>query len=191
MRGCSPEDLARFERAIVQFVKLLTFAGPGKRVLLKSPPHTGRVEVLSRLFPGAKFIHITRHPYSLFSSTMRLWRSLDEVQGLQLPRGLGLEEYVFDCLTRMYRGLGEQRQRLDADAIYDLRYEDLVADPVSEVGRIYDALGLGDYGQVRAAIAAFADEHKEYKANKHELDEELKARIRQRWAEYFERYGYA
>ena len=190
MQGCSAEDLARFERAMVQFVRLLTFAAPGKRVLLKSPPHTGRVEVLSRLFPGAKFIHITRNPYSLFSSTMRLWRSLDEVQGLQFPNNIGLEEYVFDCLTRMYCGLADQRQRLDSAAIYDLRYEDLVADPVGEVGKVYAALGLGDYGAVREAIATFAAGQKDYQANKHELDEGLKARIRERWSAYFERYGY-
>jgi hypothetical protein len=190
MQGVTPEDQARFERAMVQFVKLLTFAAPGKRVLLKSPPHTGRVEVLTKLFPGTKFIHITRNPYSLFSSTMRLWRSLDEVQGLQLPRSERMEEYVFDCLIRMDRGLAGQRQRLAPGAIYDLRYEDLVADPVGQVGRIYEALGLGDYGLVRERIAAFADEQKEYKVNRHELDEDLKARIRQRWAAYFERYGY-
>jgi hypothetical protein len=190
MRGVSPADLARFEAAMTHFVKLLTFASPGKRLLLKSPPHTGRIEVLSRLFPGAKFIHIARNPYSLFPSTTRLWHSLDEVQGLQFPKDVGLEEYVFDCLTRMYRGFEDQRQRLDAAAIYDLRYEDLVADPVGEVERIYETLGLGDYDGVRNAIAAFATRQRDYKTNKHELDEHLKAQIRQRWADYFERYAY-
>jgi hypothetical protein len=190
MQGCSAEDQSRFERAMTDFVKLLTFASPGKRLLLKSPPHTGRIEVLSRLFPGAKFIHITRNPYSLFPSTTRLWHSLDEVQGLQFPKDVGLDEYVFDCLTRMYRGFEDQRQRLDPAAVYDLRYEDLVADPVGEVGRIYERLNLGEYSLVRDAIAAAVSEQKDYKTNKHELDEGLKARIRERWAGYFERYGY-
>lgn len=191
MRGCQADDLQRFEKAMVGFVKLLTFASPGKRVLLKSPPHTGRIEVLSRLFPGAKFIHITRNPYALFPSTTRLWHSLDEVQGLQLPKDVGLEEYVFDCLTRMYRGFEDQRQRLDPAAVIDVRYEDLIADPVGEVAGIYRALGLGDYGVVEGRIAAFAGQQKDYQTNKHQLDEPLKAQIRQRWAGYFERYGYA
>jgi hypothetical protein len=121
---------------------------------------------------------------------MRLWHSLDEVQGLQRPKDVGLEEYVFDCLTRMYRGFEDQRQRLDPAAVYDLRYEDLVSDPVNEVGRIYTALDLADYSAVRETIVAFAGQQKDYKTNKHELDEGLKARIRQRWAGYFERYGY-
>ena len=190
MRGCQPEDQARFEQAITHFVKLLTVAAD-KRVLLKSPPHTGRIEVLARLFPGAKFIHIVRNPYSLFPSTMRLWQSLDEVQGLQMPRGKELEEYVFECLTRMYRGYEEQRQKLEASAVVDLRYEDLIADPVGEVAKLYERLDLGDFGPVRDKVAQFVGGQKDYKPNKHEMDESLKSRIRERWAEYFERYGYA
>jgi omega-hydroxy-beta-dihydromenaquinone-9 sulfotransferase len=190
MQGCAPETLARFERDIVHFVKLLTFAAE-RRVLLKSPPHTGRVWVLSRLFPGAKFIHIVRHPFALFPSTMRLWQSLDEVQGLQMPRGRGMEDYVFDCLTRMYSGFEEQRTRLDQAAIYDVRYEDLTANPVAEVGKMYERLKLGDYGLVRERIAEFVEQQKDYKPNKHKMDDALKRRIRERWAAYFDRYGYA
>jgi len=189
MQGCAPADQERFERAITHFVKLLTFAAE-KRVLLKSPPHTGRMEMLARLFPGAKFIHIVRNPYSLFPSTVRLWQSLDEVQGLQMPRGEGLEEYVFDCLTRMYQGYEQQREKLDPAAVVDLRYEDLVADPVGEVAKLYDRLNLGDFGPVRDKVAAFVGTQKDYKTNKHQMDETLKARIRERWAGYFERYHY-
>ena len=189
MQGCRPEDLARFEREMTRFVKLLTVVGD-KRVLLKSPPHTGRVEVLSRLFPGARFIHIVRNPYSLFPSTTRLWQSLDEVQGLQLPRNANLDEYVFDCLSRMYSGYESQRQKLDPALVVDLRYEDLIADPVGEVAKLYDRLQLGDFGPVREKVAAFVGTQKDYKPNKHQMDETLQAKIRDRWAGYFERYGY-
>lgn len=189
MQDCRPADRERFEQALIHFVKLLT-ARADKRVLLKSPPHTGRVETLARLFPGAKFIHIVRNPYSLFPSTMRLWQSLDEVQGLQLPKGKDLDEYVFDCFTRMYAGYEEQRQKLDPASVVDLRYEDLIADPESEVGKLYQRLELGDFSLVRDKIAAFVGEQKDYKPNKHQMDEALKAKIRERWAGYFERYGY-
>ena len=195
MQGCNSEDLRRFERAMVQFVKLLTHSATtpagSKRVLLKSPPHTGRVETLARLFPGAKFIHIVRHPFALFPSTMRLWQSLDEVQGLQMPKGANLNEYVFECLTRMYGGFKDQRQRLDPASIIDVRYEDLIANPVQKVGEIYDKLQLGDFRLVRDRIAEFVDQQKDYKTNKHHMDDALKRQIRERWSGYFEWYGYA
>jgi len=190
MHGCAPANLARFEQAVIHFVKLLTYS-THRRVLLKSPPHTGRIEVLSRLFPGAKFIHIVRHPFALFPSTMRLWQSLDEVQGLQMPRGQGLEEYVFDCLTRMYRGFEDQRRRLDPGAIYEVRYEELTANPVVEIGKMYHRLELGDYSLVHDLIAESVEQQKDYKTNKHKMDDALKRRVRERWAAYFDRYGYA
>lgn len=189
MQGCSEADLARFEQALTHFAKIITYS-TGKRLLFKSPPHTGRIEVLSRLFPGAKFVHITRNPDALFPSTVRLWQSLDEVQSLQWPKNEGREEYVFECLTRMYRGFEDQRQRLDPANIHDLRYEDLVADPIGEVERIYSRLGLGDFGPVREKLTAFVGEQKDYKTNIHAINEALKAEIRQRWAGYFEKYGY-
>lgn len=190
MQGCAPDDLRRFEQELMRFVRLLTFA-TGKQTLLKSPPHTGRIETLARLFPGAKFIHIVRDPYALFPSTIRLWQSLDVVQALQMPRNQGLEEYVFDCLSRMYRGFEEQRGRLSPEAVIDVRYEDLVADPEAKMAEIYERLGLGDYALVRDRVAAFLGEQKDYQTNKHELDDALKAKIRDRWAGYFARYGYA
>ncbi|MGI8978033.1 MAG: sulfotransferase family protein [Pirellulaceae bacterium] len=189
MEGVAPADLQKFEMGLEGFVKALTFQS-GKRALLKSPPHTGRIAFLSRLFPGAKFIHIVRDPYALFPSTVRLWKSLDEVQGLQMPRHKGLEEYVYECLTRMYRGFEKQRREIDPQNICDLRYEDLVQNPVAEVRRVYQELGLDDFEALRPTLDAYVGKQKPYQPNKHELDDEMKAEIRQRWREYFERYGY-
>lgn len=189
MEGVAPQDLQKFEAALVEFVRLLTFR-TRKQVLLKSPPHTGRIATLARLFPGAKFIHIVRSPYALFPSTVRLWKSLDEVQGLQMPRGKGLEEYVFECLSRMYAGFEKQRQEIDPAHICDLKYEDFVQRPLEEMERVYRHLGLGDFQEARPRIAAYLDQQKNYQTNKHELDDATQARIRQRWGAYIERYGY-
>lgn len=189
MEGISDADRTKFENTLREFVRRLTY-NSGKQILLKSPPHTGRVEVLAKMFPGAKFVHITRNPLSLFASTQRLWRSLDEVQGLEFPKYENLDEFVYTALERMYGGLEKQRAKLAPDQIYDLRYEDLVRDPVGEVAKIYAALNLGDFEPVRPKIAKFAEGQKDYQTNKHELDPETAATIRKRWALYFERYGY-
>lgn len=189
MQGVSESELTHFEKALTYFAKLITYKKE-KRLLLKSPPHTGRVETLSRLFPGAKFIHITRDPYSIFSSTQKLWESLEDVQSLQRPHHRGLDEYVYTAFERMYGGFEAQRAKLPENAIVDIRYEDLVRDPVEHVRAIYDRLGLGDFEPLRAPLIAFVGEQKDYQTNRHDLDPDLKANIRQRWSGYFERYGY-
>jgi LPS sulfotransferase NodH len=190
MEGTKPADLKRFESTLVRFVKMLTLHS-GKQVLLKSPPHTGRIEVLAKLFPGAKFVHIARHPDAIYPSTLKLWFILDDAQGFGIAReGEHRQEYVFQAFERMYHGFDKQRAAFDERHLCEIRYEDLVADPVATVERIYRQLELDNFESLRPKIAEYAAAQKDYKTNVHELDEPLKAEIRRRWAGYLRRYGY-
>ena len=90
----------------------------------------------------------------------------------------------------MYRGFKGQRDSIPADQLCELRYEDLVRDPIGQLRMIYEKLNLGDFDEVCAQMEAYAGAQKDYKTNKHELEPELKAEIRGRWSDYFERYGY-
>jgi len=163
----------------------------GRPLIIKSPTHTGRIARLAREFPEAKFIHITRDPRELFPSTCRLWRSLDEVQALQKPNHEQIEKYVVDCFQRMYAAFHAQRDQIDAHRLVDVRYEDLVNDPVGTLRRIYETLRLSDFDTVQPTIEAWVEsEHKDYKANRHQLPADKEALILSAWQDYFERYGY-
>jgi LPS sulfotransferase NodH len=190
MQNVTPADLTRFEQALTYFVKALSFRS-SKQLLLKSPPHTGRLATLARLFPGAKFVHIARDPYALFASTRRLWESLDDVQGLQLPQHAGLDEYIFSALERMYNGFEQQQHVIAPENMCEVRYEELIANPVEGVASIYERLELGNFCEVRAAMSNFAGAQKDYQTNRHALEEPLKLEIRRRWDKYFTRFGYA
>ena len=91
----------------------------------------------------------------------------------------------------MYAAFEDQRQRLPANSIYEVRYEDLVADPAGEVRKMYEKLELGPYEMVREKIEEFVAGQKDYKTNKHHIDKAVKDKIHQRWAAYFDKYGYA
>ena len=190
MEGVSEQDLQVFKQALMEFVQLLTFY-KGKRLILKSPPHTGRIQVLSEMFADARFIHIVRDPYAIFPSTRRLWQSLDAVQGLQLPRHTDLDEYVFRCFERMYHGFEQQRSAIDPSRICDVRYEDLVQDPIGQVRTLYEKLDLGDFEHVRQKLQDYVGSQKNYQTNRHELEPEITAQIARRWSGYIEKYGYA
>jgi hypothetical protein len=51
-------------------------------------------------------------------------------------------------------------------------------------------LELGDFAEVREILADYVESLRDYKTNLHDLEPELQAEIRQRWAPYIERYGY-
>ncbi len=189
MEGVPEDDRARWKATLVHFAKAITYLR-GKRIVFKSPPHTGRIETLLEAFPGAQFIHIARDPYELFASTLRLWKSLDKVQALQSPKNQGREEYVFAAFERMYRGYERQRQAIPPGQLHEIRYEDLVADPLEEMRTVYERLGLGDFEQVRPRLEEYLQEHQDYRRNQHALAPEIREEIDRRWARYLERFGY-
>jgi hypothetical protein len=120
-----------------------------------------------------------------------LWQSLDTIQGLQVPKHENLEAYVFDSFEQMYAGFEQGRDRVDERHFCDVRYEDLVKDPVTELRSIYEKLDLGDFESVRLRVEEYASQKKDYKINQHEVPARLRRAISLRWAGYIERYGYS
>jgi hypothetical protein len=172
LEGLSPRRLASWKRAFLHFVKCVTWKNPGKRLILKSPTHSCRIKVLRDLFPGARFLHIVRDPSVVFPSTIHLWKSLYKTHGLQQPTFAGLEEEVFSTFTYLYEKLEEGKALLDPAHFYELRYEDLVRDPVAQMRQLYTLLGLGGFDDV-------------------ERSPQLRAEIARRWGDVIRRYGYA
>ena len=189
LEGLSAEELQAWKAGLFEFVRRMTVQND-RRLVLKSPTHTGRVKVLAEMFPGARFIHVVRDPRKLVPSTLRLWQSLDEPQGLQLARHEGLEEYAFACYERMYAGFRRGREAVSPDHICDVKFEQLVADPVGQLEAVYEKLGLGDFQSVRPELERYADKKKDYKINEHQLPAELEEKIKTRWHDYDDAYGY-
>ena len=189
MEEVDEQSLRRFRSSLDYFVRALTLAQQ-KRLIMKSPLHTCRIALLAEMFPGARFVHMTRDPYAIFASTRRLWSTLDATQGFQPARKGGLDEYIFECLPLMYQQFERQRAGFSASTICQLRYEDLVRDPVREVARLYPKLELGHFENVRPQLLKYLEQEKDYQPNRHHLEPEIKKEIGRRWADYFERYDY-
>ncbi|NOY30754.1 MAG: sulfotransferase [Planctomycetes bacterium] len=190
LQDLSDAERQRWRDELDNFFRRLTYRNP-RRIIVKSPPHTARVRTLLEMYPHAKFVHLVRDPYDLFVSTVNLWKSLNEVQRMQ---GLGdqswIEEYVLSTHERMYAAYEQDRNLLREDQLYELRYEDLVDNPHDRVRDLYAKLELGDFSRAEPAIVKHLAEVKNYRRNHYELPEQKRSAISERWAGYFERYGY-
>jgi hypothetical protein len=190
LEGLSPRRLASWKRTFLHFIKCVTWKNLGKRLVLKSPTHSCRIRVLRDLFPGARFVHIVRDPTVVFPSTINLWKSLYQTHGLQRPTFAGLEEEVFSTFTYLYEKLEEGKALLDPAHFYELRYEDLVHDPVAQMRQLYTQLGLGGFENVLPRLQRYVAEHAGYKTNRYERSPQLRAEIARRWGDVIRRYGY-
>jgi hypothetical protein len=185
-----PAELARWKRVMKRFLERLAVLDR-RRPVLKSPPHTARMGVLAEMFPEARFLHVVRDPFVVFPSTLRLWRSLHDVQGMQVDKGEAIERYVFNAFDEMYAAFERDRQQLGADRLHEVRYEDLVADPVGKLAEAYEQLGLDDFTQMRPALEQHCESMKRYRTNTYRHDPRIVQEIASRWRPFIDRYGYA
>jgi hypothetical protein len=189
LRRLPPAELDRWQRTLRRFLDMLAVRDP-RRPVLKSPPHTARVGVLGEMFPEARFLHVVRDPFVVFPSTLRLWKSLHDVQSLQVDRGEALERYAFNCFDEMYAAFERDRPAV-ADRLHEVRYEDIVADPVGTMQECYERLDLGDFARVRPVLEKQADSMKRYRTNTYRHDPRLAAEITRHCRGFMDRYGYA
>lgn len=142
---------------------LWCFGGNGKRFFNKNPSHVTFFTLLKDIYPDAKFIHIVRDPRMCANSMVKLYRrNLEQDAKLADELGKHLTDtrpfVPFPRLPRLPEYMekyGGEDLRTTAglwdDAInyihehdegiahfYEVRYEDILADPLVEVGKILD-----------------------------------------------------
>ena len=185
-------ERSEWERGFVWFVKRLSFMQK-KRLVMKSPAHTARIKTLVKLFPNARFIHISRNPYAVIPSTVKLWKSLNSVQGLHNPANdePWLEAFVFDVFDTVFERYEADKRLIPDGHLIEVKYEDLAADPKAVLKTIYTKLELGEFDRIEPGVDTYLSGQGEYKANVFEMPSDFRDRIRKRCAPYFSRFGYA
>jgi hypothetical protein len=190
LSGLTPRQLDRWKRTLRRFLQALTFNDP-RRLVLKSPPHTARIPVLLDMFPDARFIHIVRDPYVVFPSTVNLWKSLGKKQGLQTPRDdARIREKVFTEFRTIYDRLEEARPLIRSGCFHELRYEQIVKDPMGEMKAVYDAIGLGGFNDYRPRLEDYLSRNAGYETNKYQLSDSDREEVTRRWGDVIRRFGY-
>lgn len=188
--GLPPRKRQAWKQALLRFLKHLTFKDP-RRLVLKSPTHSCRIPALLELFPDARFVHIVRDPLSVFPSTVNMWKAMYLAHGLQRPTFAGLEEHVFNTFTHLYARLEQCKPLLSANRFHELRYEDLIADPVGQIRLLYERLELGGFEELLPRLKTYLDASAGYKTNRYsDLAPELRAAIERRWGHVIRQYGY-
>ncbi len=191
VEGLSAKDRRRLTTALRWFVRAQTYRKE-RRLVLKSPTHTGRISWLSETFPGAKFVHIVRDPFTVFASLKHSWRVLDEEQGFQQPRyeSDAIDELILATFQLMYDAFDRQRPAIEAGRLCEVRYEHLVRDPVSQMQRIYQELDLRGFEEALPRLQAHVREIDGYETNRYQLHPGIKSQIERRWKNYIDTYGY-
>lgn len=191
LEGVPPVDLERWKQCYLRFLRdVAHHRGAQKRLVLKNPPNTARISTLLELFPRAKFVHIVRNPYTVFSSTVNLWRRFYDDNRVQRRHYPHLEEHVLDSFERMFTKFDRDQPNIPPGQYCEIRYERLVADPIEEMRRIYDELQLGEFDRLQPKLERYFAEQADYQTNRFTLSDEQREKIHARWGRWIDRWGY-
>jgi hypothetical protein len=185
-----PAERTRWIRAIDLFTRKLAVAAPRRRLVLKSPPHSVRIRTLLELFPEARFVRIVRNPVAVFPSTMHTWRQLSRAHGWQRPNHRGLAETVLDLFLYFEDAWERDRDLIAEGRVHQLRYEDLVAHPVTELARLYRALALDLPRDLEGSVTSYFARRRHFQTNRFALPPATARLVNERWRVAIERQGY-
>lgn len=126
-----------------QFLQHLQTGHSSRRWVLKSPDHVYGLEQLFTVFPDASLIQTHRNPLEVLASSIDLTQVLRGLYGRPGDREetLAAEIRTLADNTERFIKFRERHPELK-DRIVDVKYTELIADPLATVRRIYEQLGL-------------------------------------------------
>jgi FMN phosphatase YigB (HAD superfamily) len=172
-------------------LQVLQSEAPG-RWTLKSPAHCFGLDALVARYPDARFVMTHRDPVAVVASVCSLVRSLSGTFS-DADHSAYIAAHWTDVVAGAVERVADFRRREGDDRFVDVRYSDLVADPVGEVRRIYAHVGdeLGDDAARR--MAAYVDANPQGVRGRHRYTlDELgleQATLEERFADYRAAFG--
>jgi hypothetical protein len=123
--------------------------------VLKNPSHLLALDALLAVYPDALVIQTHRSPRTAIASACSLAAHASAGWSPRFTGGV-IGQTQLDLWARGLSLFTAERARHDPARFHDVRYDDLVADPVGTVEAIYGHFGLPLTGQAADAIRSLA-----------------------------------
>ncbi len=188
--GFDEKEIKIFKKNYLYLLKAVTFANNGKRLVLKNPANTARIKQLLEMFPDARFIHICRNPYLVYYSTKKMRTRVLDIFALQKTTAEDIEGHVINDYVRLMKRYFEDKDKIPKGQLVEVRYEDLIADPISQMQQIYSKLRLEGFEDSKKFMEQYLGRQREYKKNVHVIDKEKIQVIEKEWGFAIRRWGY-
>jgi omega-hydroxy-beta-dihydromenaquinone-9 sulfotransferase len=190
LRCRSREEQDRWAQIFQLFLRLLTLQ-QSKPMVLKSPTHGFKLPLLPSLFPQACFVIIERNPYEVFASNLKLWQTLLEMYSLESTSSAQIESFVLAAYVIHEDAINEGTRGLGPGTVSRVRYEDLVADPLGQVKRIYSELKLTGFEDAHPALEQHVASVSDHQRNRFVLSPAQKDAVDERWGSLIRDKGYS
>ena len=178
-----------------QMLQHLQWRCPGERWVLKSPSHMSQLDALLAVYPDARIVFTHRDPLRVLPSVVSILYSTAYVRSDEVDANAMASWFTGETCKALLDGMTALREsgRLPKEQCYDLRYSELMADPVAALAGVYAHFEIDYPDSAREAQRRYIDTKPKDRHGAHrydfsdtglDLDEE-----RERFRDYYARYG--
>ncbi len=189
--GENEKDKHRWKRNHHYFLQKISLKNNYKPLLLKSPFNTGRVKEILEAYPDAKFIHIYRHPFDVYSSNIKLYEGVLPQTAFQTVENQEMESHILYSYEATYQKYFREKALIPANNLVEIAYEQFVGNEFDTLRHIYHQLQLGDFKDVADEYQNFLSRQKNYKTNPYSLTPDVEEKVFDHWKFAFEKFGYS
>jgi len=189
-RDVPPVEVGEWKAAFMWFLKKLTFRHR-RMLVLKSPPHTARIRLLLEMFPGARFVHIHRDPYTVFQSFRHYFDTAVWHTYLQRPDLAGIDERILRRYNLLFDSFFAERPLIPEGHFHEVGFEALERDPMGEMRALYSELNLDGFERFRPKLQSYVDSLSGYRRNTYpELEAATRRKVASAWQRSFDAWHY-
>lgn len=185
-----PNVIEEWRTVYQYFLKKITYKYNGKQIMMKSLVNTAKIKLLLEMYPDAKFIHLERNPYDVYSSTWDLYNAILPLFSFQHIDRDSLDQSILKIYKGLYERYLRERHLIPKENLVEMKYEDFITDPFHTLHTIYTRLNIPGFEKATPAFQRYLKRHAKYKRNEHKIDDATKTKIYNEWKITFKAFGY-
>ncbi|KAL4534476.1 hypothetical protein Ndes2526A_g05372 [Nannochloris sp. 'desiccata'] len=177
--GCADEEREAWQEAFLYFLKKVTLSASGRKygrgvspkpLIIKSPVHIGRLPIIYKLFPRAKFVFVHRDPVDVFLSSTILAQEYFYYCFLDKPTAEDITNYTLEQHAKLYDVYLKERPKLLASksqVVAEVAFYELETDAVGTLREVYTKLNIAGFDErVAPILQGYVEQLKGFKKNK-------------------------
>jgi len=189
-KDLSDNTITEWEEEYSLLIKKAIRNTNGKIFISKNPPNTGRIPQLLKVFPDAKFIFIHRNPLEVYSSTLHFLKQLLPILEFHTIPDDQIEENMIFIYRELMQKYIQDRELIPEGNLYEMRYDDLLKDPMGELEKIYLQFGFPEKEKGFQRSREYIKESKKFSGNVLKLSPEQIERAEKEFDFAFETWNY-
>ncbi len=189
-KKCPSRELKRWKKRYYYFVQKMTLISDNRPIIFKNPANSYRIKYLQEMFPRAKFIHLYRNPYEVYTSTLRFHHKTCEVFALQNWDYAVLKHKVGQLYAELYRSFDRTKADIPADNFIDVRYEDFIQHTLKTLEGIYTQFDWPGFEKLKPQFRDYIQSQRTYKPAQYRHSQTTLEEVNKRCDHILSRFNY-